>query len=83
MISNLLQTCRKLYSIQHLLSKRNQSSVSQNDQEKVNVYIIVINYIIVCSFPTWSHKNRYYKSMIVKNTNITSFHDAIFYENNV
>ncbi|XP_060853369.1 branched-chain-amino-acid aminotransferase, cytosolic [Rhopalosiphum padi] len=28
------KTCRKLYSIQHLLSKRNQSSVSQNDLEK-------------------------------------------------
>eukprot|EP00102_Acyrthosiphon_pisum_P015790 XP_008186504.1 PREDICTED: branched-chain-amino-acid aminotransferase, cytosolic [Acyrthosiphon pisum] len=28
------KTCRKLYSIQHLLSKRNQSSLSQNDPEK-------------------------------------------------
>jgi len=28
------KTCRKLYSIQHLLSKRNQSSVTQNESEK-------------------------------------------------
>lgn len=28
------KTCRKLYSIQHLLAKRNQSSLSKNDPEK-------------------------------------------------
>ncbi|VVC40579.1 Hypothetical protein CINCED_3A000202 [Cinara cedri] len=30
-------TCRKLYSIQHLLAKRNQSTLSQNDPEKNNL----------------------------------------------
>lgn len=37
----LLQSCRKLYSIQHLLAKRNQSTVPQNDPEKVYTFTLI------------------------------------------